>query len=158
MGNYITSSDIERVISKKEVVDLLNDANRNVTITDGIISNLIDEIITEAEDLVNGYLRGRYDTPLSTVPSIIKRITLNVFRYYLYDRRNISIPQNIVDSYDESVSQLENIRKGLLDLGIENTSSTKDGSFFIKINKEKSDVIFGDKNNSDAKYNLDNYL
>lgn len=44
----------------------------------------IDAAIGDAQSAVDGYLAGRYTTPLGTVPQIIRRLVCDIARFYLH--------------------------------------------------------------------------
>jgi phage gp36-like protein len=85
---------------------------------------VVGEAVRQAEELIDAYLRGRYNLPLGSssdpVPSVIKDITVNLARYWLYTRRpeGADLPEAVTRTYKSSVHLLESIRGGKLTIGI----------------------------------------
>ena len=161
MTNYINVSDVKRVLSDRILLQLTEDNNRNITTEDSDLQEFIESIIDEAEDKINNYLRPSYSVPLTTVPSSIKRYTLNITRFYLYDRRNIQIPENVQLAFDEAIEDLKLLQQNKIKLSVSETIADSDSGTFIKTNKDKDDIMFGNSNDLDLgyeqKFNLDNY-
>jgi phage gp36-like protein len=76
----------------------------------------ITRAIIDADSFINGYIETKYDTPLSPVPEIIRKISVDVSIKILYQRR-LGVPQGRKDAYDEDVSFLKDISRGLVSIG-----------------------------------------
>lgn len=90
---------------------------------DAVVSekNCIDEsritrAIVDSDSFINGYLETKYDTPLSPVPEIIRKISVDIAIKILYQRR-LGVPQGRKDAYDEDVSYLKDISRGIVTIG-----------------------------------------
>lgn len=114
---YCDQTDIERRIGSALLIELTDDSGAGVVET-----NALAECISDADGVINGFLRGQYSVPLSTVPDLIKRIATYLTIYYLYDRRASAfggIPPHVDSNYKSALDWLKSIRSGELDLGIE---------------------------------------
>lgn len=81
---------------------------------------IINNKLLDAEGMVNGYLSGRYEVPLVTVPRLVVSATCDIVRYALYD--DIATEQ-ITKRYNDAIKLLEQISKGVVSLGIDDTGS-----------------------------------
>lgn len=74
----------------------------------------ITTAIEDAQSAIDGYLSGRYSTPLATVPAVIRRMTADVARYYLHGDR-ASDP--IVKAHDAAMGLCRDISVGKVSFG-----------------------------------------
>jgi len=133
---YCTLEDIKKAIPESDIVQLTDDE------TGSLIDNeKVEEAIAYAEDIINGYLRGRYPVPIDPVPGLIRRLAVDLAIYQLYSRRlGLEMPQSIIDRRKEVIRLLENIQAGKLTLGIETRDSPGQG--YYKGSKKEEDKIF----------------
>ncbi|WP_421173759.1 gp436 family protein [Aeromonas enteropelogenes] len=75
----------------------------------------ITRALEDADELINGYLDGRYPLPLNTVPRVLMRIACSVARYYLEEA---CATERSDDDYKMAIKMLEKIGKGELSLGL----------------------------------------
>lgn len=83
--------------------------------------DLLSSVVSQAEALVNSYLRQRYTTPIAPVPQTIINAALDLARWYVYDDQ---IPEAIQKRYDTAVAWLKDLARGTAALDVETTSST----------------------------------
>lgn len=116
---YCTVADLELVISAQVLRQLSNDDPQATEINESVV----EEAINQAEEIVDGFLRGRYQLPLATVPTLVKQYTAYLARHWLYARRpeGNDLPDAITRTYKDTVKGLETIRDGKLHLGIPDT-------------------------------------
>lgn len=84
---------------------------------------LVQTSINDAEAEINMYLEGRNLLPLKTVPEVLRRLTADIARYYLYNNPNEDNPVN--KRYHQRVKQLEGIAAGRLALGLDNSGEVQ---------------------------------
>ena len=127
---YCTLTDLQGVMSDSELIQLTDDSVPPVTIDQGNV----DKAISRAGDLLDGFLRGRYVLPLSPVPGIMTNLAVDVAVYNLYKRKKKgTFPQAVADDYKNTLKLLENIQKGLIDIGatritaVDTTGATSSG-------------------------------
>lgn len=78
-------------------------------------TDIIDQHIAIADELVDGYLRGRYPVPLDPVPGIIRVCAADITLYRLYGRRaHVEPPKDLLDRYKNALKLLETIQKGAI--------------------------------------------
>lgn len=112
---YCTRNDIGRAIPELTLVQLSNDDPAAQEPDEGVI----EDGVRQAEELVDGYLRGRYDLPLDPVPTVLRDAVVLLARHWLYQRRpEGSMPDAVKDSRKDTVKLLESIRDGVVTLGM----------------------------------------
>ncbi len=118
---YCSVADLQLAIPRETLAQLTNDAApdfgappRDVNVP------IAEEAINQAEQLVDAHLRGRYLLPLATVPSVVKDLTVNLARHWLYARRpeGSDLPDAVTRTYKSALTMLEAIRDAKLTLGI----------------------------------------
>jgi len=106
---YCTVIDMIEAIGKRDLAQLSNDINPEV-----VNETLVNNYITDASNLIDGYLRSKYTLPLQNSHTIIKKICIDIVRYELYKRRNNKVYEGIGELYKQSLSSLEKIQKGII--------------------------------------------
>ena len=108
---YSTFVDLKNYLPESVLLQLTDDNN-----TDDIDQTKTEDCIRQADDLIDGYLRGRYTVPITgTVPVLIEDISTKLAVYFLFKRSLIlTLPGPIKDDYDYCMTQLNNIQKGRL--------------------------------------------
>ncbi|HSA05682.1 MAG TPA: DUF1320 domain-containing protein [Candidatus Gastranaerophilales bacterium] len=112
---YCILDDIKKQVQETTLIEITDDS-----LSGQINEDVVNETILYADTLIDGYLRGRYTLPLSTLPEIIKVIAIDLSIYRLYSRRfHTDMPDSINDKYKNATKLLEQIQKGVVSLGIE---------------------------------------
>lgn len=134
---YCTLDDIKGQIPEANIIQLTDDEGLGV-----VNQSRVDKAISVADSVIDGYLRGRYTLPLSTVPELIKTIAIDITVYKLYERRlELEMPEAMSNRYKNAIKLLDQIQKGLVKLGIE-SPETGPGQGHYKTNKTTEDRIF----------------
>lgn len=135
---YCTLTDIQQHILDKDIAQVTDDV-----LGQTINESLVAEKCAEASEIVDGFLRGRYTLPLTSIPSLITSISCDIAIYKLYERRFVlDMPESLQKRYDNAFKLLKSIQAGQLLLGIESIESGP-GSGQYKTNKSSKDRIFG---------------
>lgn len=135
---YCAAEDLTERLSNDELIQLTDDANTGV-----VDQDIVAAAITAAQDVIDGYLRGRYTVPLASVPGLIKNIALDLAAYKLFKRRNqLRINEARELMYKTAMAQLKDLQSGVLQL------EKADGAPLpprplMKSNKRPSDRLFG---------------
>ncbi len=130
--SYCSTSDIQSIISNDDLVQLTNDTGGDFADT-----SKITEAIAYVDNIIDGYLRGRYDLPLVQVPDELRYIAADFVVYRLYSRRMYTeVPQSISEKYQNVIKILTQIQKGLFNLGVESSEGFNNPT--IKTNKSGS--------------------
>ena len=116
---YCSLPDLQLAIPPQTLVWLSNDDESATAMNAAVV----EEAVRQAEELVDAHLRGRYNLPLggadAPVPSVIKDMTVNLARHWLYARRpeGSELPDAVTRTYKSSLQMLEAIRDGKLTIG-----------------------------------------
>jgi len=106
----------------------------------------LENMIAQATDEINGYIRGRYQTPLNPVPGFIKDLCVRIVKYKLISRKGYAPntpEEGIAKDYQGVIKTLEKIRNGDVDIGISlsETESTPSAKAIYRTENK----IFGNK-------------
>lgn len=112
---YCTRADIGKAIPELTLVQLSNDDPAAMLPNEDVV----EDGVRQAEELVDGYLRGRYDLPLDPIPTVLRDAVVYLARHWLYQRRpEGAIPDAVKDSRKDTIKLLESIRDGVVTLGM----------------------------------------
>ncbi|MDH0894360.1 MULTISPECIES: DUF1320 domain-containing protein [unclassified Pseudomonas] len=112
---YCTRQDIGSAIPERTLLHLSNDDPAAELPNEAVI----EDGVRQAEELVDGYLRGRYSLPLDPVPTVLRDAVVYLTRHWLYQRRpEGALPDAVKDSYKNTVKLLESIRDGVVTVGM----------------------------------------
>lgn len=143
---YSTIPDLLKDVSKNELVDLVNDENRDYSLVDlnvpeDFCTARILEQISSADAEIDGYIGSRYKLPLSTIPSRLVQISKDIAIYNSYKRRHrLDMPDSIVSIYKMRIDELKGIQKGTVSLDVPEQPQSMASE--IKVNKKAEDRIF----------------
>jgi phage gp36-like protein len=134
---YCALDDLKQHILDKDIAQITDDAaGKNID------QSKVSAMAQKAQDIIDGYLRGRYSLPLNSVPPLIISIACDLTIYFLYERRfGLNTPEALQRRYDNAIKLLKAIQSGMVLLGIE-SNETGPGAGQYKINKTKKDRIF----------------
>ena len=107
---YCTLDDILQAVGINAVAKLSNDNNPAI-VEDSVVNNLIKN----NSELIDGYLRGRYALPLINQHQILNQINIDLVKYDLYKRRE-QVTDRMQESRKELLAILSNIQKGVITL------------------------------------------
>lgn len=116
---YLSPEELLAFMPGKSVAQLTNDDPK----AEKADMAKVQEAVRAAEELADGYLRGRYALPLSTVPTLLRDVVRTIARFKLYERRPESkMPDTMLETYKAAVKTLEQIRSGRITLGVAATA------------------------------------
>jgi phage gp36-like protein len=149
---YCSIDDLFSISAQAEILQLVNDENRSaedivLTDSDDVCVVRLNTAINSASEEIDGYLRGRYTLPLSSTPTIVKLICVDLAYHSLFKRRNAGSermePMQVLRTLAER--KLADIRKGVINLPNELISGGLVGG--VLTNKTDDDRIFTDLRN-----------
>lgn len=134
---YSSLNDITAHIPEANLIQLTDDEGAGA-----VNEERVSEAIAYADQLIDGYLRGRYTLPLTTVPVLIKKLSVDLAVFHLYSRRlELEMPEAMMQRYKNAVRLLEQTQKGILSIGIESTDSGP-GQGHYRTNRKSEDRVF----------------
>lgn len=74
--------------------------------------DIIDELIADADELIDDALRTRYSLPLTSVPGSLTRLACDLVYYYLWARRTDEIPEHVTNRFDNATDKLARLAAG----------------------------------------------
>ncbi len=132
---YCTQSDIIEQLDEDILVQLTDDAG-----TGDVDESAVERAIADADAEIDAYCQGRYDIPLSPVPAMIRRISVDIAVYHLCSRRG-EPPDVRKDRYKNAVRFLEKVMTGGIKLGATEPTVT-DGNQPVRVTTSKDDRAF----------------
>jgi phage gp36-like protein len=113
---YSTQADLEAKVPAQLLVELTDDEQAG-TAHAARIARAIDD----ADAMINGSVRSHYAVPLSPVPPLIRKLSVDLALWELHCRRgpHFDVPEWAKDQHKWALEQLKAIREGHLDLGVE---------------------------------------
>jgi len=138
--DYCTINDLVDAITAKTLTQLTDDAGAGTYDSDVLTAE-----IANGQEEMDPYLRTRYSAkmPFVVIPGMLKAINVDIALYRVYKRRG-KVPQLYVDAYDKVIKKLENIAKGLIDLGDSTAPLAEDNDSVTFTNKTPEDRKFRD--------------
>ena len=147
---YCILADIEKLIPEATVIQLTDDAGAGVVNTD-----VVDAAIGQGDEEIDTYMGSRYTAPMSPVPGIVKKLSVDIAIYNLYSRRMEEIPPLRSERYKNAIKLLGQIAAGTVSIG---ESTEPDGGGQVKVSTSVEDRIFTKGKKSDGSSgSLDNY-
>ncbi len=135
---YCAMEDITLRIPASFVSSLANDAGG-----DEPDMATVDRAIADADSLINAHVRSRYEVPFDPAPELIKRISVDLSVYYLYQRKYDSeMPEPVRFRYTDAMRLLASISTGTVH--IEDLPNGQQAVPTVsKSNKRAEDRMFG---------------
>lgn len=143
---YLTASDLLTRFSEEEIAQLSDRGTPRLVTADllaaavggadmsawsqadaeavGKAITLIEQVIADAQSAIDGYLAGRYGTPLPTPPAVVTRLACDIARYYLYDDH---ATETVQKRYDAAIAFFRDVSAGKVTLGPEAAASAPTG-------------------------------
>jgi phage gp36-like protein len=107
---YCSQTDIANTIPLSVIYQLTCDSGN----ADHVDTDKLNEAIRKADSIIDGYLRGRFVLPLSTVPAAIRDLSIKLTIYYLYERSlSLTMPESVKWSYVNATKKLTEIQTGM---------------------------------------------
>lgn len=109
---YCTLDDIKAMLPEDVIIRLTDDEGLSI-----IDESRVSESIAQADAELDSYCADRYEVPLSPVPEILRKLSVDVAIYNLYSRSVHEMPPVRAGRYRAAVRQMEGIARGLVSIG-----------------------------------------
>jgi len=147
---YCTKTDILEQLEEDVLIQLTDDEDAGIVDDDKVTRAIVD-----ADAEIDSYCGTKYDVPFTTAPAMIRKMSVDITIYNLYARRR-GAPEDRKERYDDAISFLKDISKGIASLGGDGPSADDDSG--PEATTVKSDRVFSRGRNSDSTTgSLDNY-
>ncbi|WP_175784235.1 gp436 family protein [Burkholderia ambifaria] len=113
---YCTRTDLVERFGEAKLEQVTHRSDDFGTAPGPVDEQRVTAAIEDADDEINGYLRGIYPVPLADVPKSIKRCAVDVAWYYLH-ANNVS--ELVKERYEAAIKFLRLIADGKVHLGVE---------------------------------------
>jgi phage gp36-like protein len=127
MPAYTTQTELTERYGAALLVSL---TDRGDTATGLIDASVVTRAISEAEGLINGYVKGRYALPFATVPDPIPAIAQQIAIYTLHP---FEPDAKIVRDYEAAIRQLREIAQGVIELDAEGATPAQTGASGVEV-------------------------
>ncbi len=127
MPSYITQQMLEDRVGSNLLAKFVKYDNG----TDEYETSVL-QVILRSEARVNGYIESRYTIPVPT-SGLIEEFCLAIAEWELYRRGSGAVPDKIRTAYEDTLKDLRDIAKGVMDIGgtVEPTESEESGGIEI---------------------------
>ena len=112
---YCTVDDMVALFGEQEIIDLSAPGQEQIDNT------VINQVIEDAQAEIDSYVSTRYQLPLTPVPTVLKRLSCNIARYYLY---NDQVTEQVERLYKDATAFLKSVSKGDVQLGVNSTGDS----------------------------------
>ena len=147
---YCVQADLEAAISAETVAQLADDD------ADGVADEaVVARAIADADAEINSYLSARYTVPLSPVPALAKKLSIEISVWNLYGHRRL-VDELSKQRYDAAVALLKLVAKGDATIGVDPEPSGGEQSIQTGRTADDRTFTIGKKSTSETG-NLDNY-
>ena len=110
--SYATLDDFLTRFGEREAIDLTDRDGLGV-----VDEAVLGQALTDASSLVDGYVGGRYQVPLSNVPAMIINVVCDLARFALC---RTEASEAVKVRYEKAIGLLRDISASRLDLGPDN--------------------------------------
>lgn len=115
---YATLEDLLDQISEQDLTDLTDDTGAGA-----IDQDKVARAIADADAEIDAYCGVRHLVPLSPVPAVIRKLSVDLALYNLFARRGI-VPEDRKDRRDQALIFLRLVGSGKVTLGADDPDST----------------------------------
>lgn len=108
---YSTQADVLLQIDEIRLVQLTDDEGSGA-----INPDRVTRAIADADEEIDGYLGSRHTVPISPVPGILRKFSVDIAIYNLY-RRVDNMTDQRAEAYRNAIRFLEQVANGKISLG-----------------------------------------
>jgi len=131
---YCTEADILEQLDEDILIQLTDDEDAG-----DVDDDMVTRAIVNADAEIDSYCGTKHIVPFTTVPPIIRMVSVDIAIYNLYSRRR-GAPDSIKERYKDRIAFLKSVSKGEAMLGEDDPDGTPSGANAPEISS--SDRIF----------------
>jgi phage gp36-like protein len=129
---YCTLADIKNKLEEEIIIQLTDEHGLGV-----IDTGKVNSAILSADAEIDGLVGTRYQVPVSPVPEILRKYSVDISIYNLFSLKRTT-PEDVRTRYKDAVAFLTNVSKGVASLGENDPAqSTQD-----KVEISSADRVF----------------
>jgi phage gp36-like protein len=133
---YSTVDDLVDQIEEQWLIQLTDDEGLGQ-----INTTRAEKAIADADEEINGYIGSRHAVPLSPVPGIVRKCSVDIAIYNLYGRKD-SVPEARKDRHKNAVHFLEQVALGKISLGAHDPEGNPPASDAPQLSIDNPERIF----------------
>lgn len=137
--SYCTADEVRAMIKPDALNMIIGDEYiEDEAEREAKIVPIIEEAISDADGEIDGYLAKRYPVPFTAIPKVINKFSKDIAVYNLFSRAGIDENEkekNYLNRYKAAVRFLENVAKGMIDIGIQDQKTTASSGFAMTSNE-----------------------
>jgi phage gp36-like protein len=133
---YCIKADILERLDSAILISLTDDSGAGVEDDD-----VITRAIADADAEIDGYVGSRHSVPLSPVPAVIRKYSVDISIWNIYTRRTEATPE-VKDRYDSAMKFLDRVSKGQISLGADDPEGSPPDSGKIEVSDDNPERIF----------------
>ena len=146
---YSTKADILEQLDQDVLIQLTDDADAGE-----VDDDTVTRAIADADSDIDSYCNAHYEVPFSPVPTMVRKLSVDIAIYNLYGRRK-GAPEDRKNRYNNAIRFLRDVSTGKASLGSTAPDDTDGGPEATTV---KSDRVFSRGRDSDSfSGTLDNY-
>ncbi|WP_199026643.1 gp436 family protein [Ralstonia sp. ASV6] len=131
---YCTQADLVREFGTEELVQLTDRADPP---TGQIDAERVAQAIETATAEINVYLEGRYPLPLASTPTVLRRVAVDLARYYLSN--DVLDDSPVALRYARQLKLLRGIADGTLSLGLDTAGAVQLPANTVQVSAGRND-------------------
>lgn len=116
---YATQDDMVTRYGLAELVQLTDDAGTGET------GPRLATALSDAHQVIDGYVAGVYAVPLTPVPDLVTRWTCDLARFFLY---RDGVPETVEKAYKAALAQVRDVARGDLTLACAGVEAQEDAT------------------------------
>ena len=78
-------------------------------------ADVVEAALRHADNIINGYVRARYDLPFVTVPELVNTWAVSIARHFLH---RAGPPDYVVADYKDAITALKDVSAGRIGLPV----------------------------------------
>lgn len=112
-------------------LNLLVSLSDRADVPTGLVdTDVIDQAIADADDLIDGYLAARYSLPLAATPGLVRNLSLVLTGWNLH---RFDAPEKLKADYAEAIRTLKSIAQGIVTLDVGGVTPEGSGNDGVRI-------------------------
>lgn len=131
---YCTLAQLTDRFGEPMLVELTDRAEEP---TNEIDTDVVDRALADADALIDGYLKGRYQLPLAATPPLLADLALAIAVYKLH--RN-TVSDKVKDDYAQALKTLGQIAAGTVRLDVAGIEPTSSGATGVRVTDRARDL------------------
>jgi phage gp36-like protein len=124
---YATIAKLTERFGERMIIALTDRGEISTGVMD---TSVVDQALSDADAIIDGYLVGRYTLPVSDTPDLLVDLAQSIAIYKLHTS---SVPDKIKDDYAGAMRQLRDISDGKIRLSIAGVETATTGASGARI-------------------------